>query len=328
MHVRFVLSATHFLEDEQPRSAIAFVGIVWKLTLDDLRLADEEAKEFLVLKDVLPEHLQYPTLMEVILRECNGHIGAMRCVVDSLYYRFRPDMSTTEEEVLQFYLSTRTLECMSRCYGGGHKPPTSPSLQRFLTKCLLQDPSAGTVYLLKPSQEDELYLQRLMSAGIIVEDRYGLVTFVTPMAERFFTKWLFPHRATSDPKSVHDLVRNALASGVALESVATTDKATFHRRFLTALALHTRPSCLVLSNVSRLFPSVQSKTMDIVLDFYVGGELHWGLEVLVGDERVETYDSQFACHGKYGALGVTAYAVVDLGAYEATGEPKIAVCHK
>ncbi|TMW68091.1 hypothetical protein Poli38472_007763 [Pythium oligandrum] len=317
-HVRIVLSATHLLEDANPASPVEFGNVVARLTLEEFLISDDESKAFLEKENGLHKNMQYSTLMEILIRECKGHIGALRCAIDSLSYHFSKS-SPTLAEVLQFYFSSTFLGYMSRCYGSKHTSPTIPALQQFLIKCLVRDPTAGPIYLQQLSQEDESYLKRLTKAGIVTTDRGGFVRFMTPMSERYYTQWLFPYRAAGNPTSLQELVRKALSSmsaSMLRQSVASArdlpKEATFQHLFLTGLAHHTSASCFICHELSKVFPAEPNELTNGQMDFHLNGDLRWGIELLVDGKGIGEHMRRFAPGGKYAALGAAQYVVVDL----------------
>ena len=53
-------------------------------------------------------------------------------------------------------------------------------------------------------------------------------------------------------------------------------------------------------------------TIDREIDFYLNGSLRWGIELLVNGDGIGEHMAQFAANGKYAALAVKDYAIVDL----------------
>ena len=47
------------------------------------------------------------------------------------------------------------------------------------------------------------------------------------------------------------------------------------------------------------------------IDFYLNSDLSWGIELLVQGRGISEHIDRFGPHGKYSALGVNDYAVVD-----------------
>ena len=67
--------------------------------------------------------------------------------------------------------------------------------------------------------------------------------------------------------------------------------------------------------LSRVFPDSPrqlDQRIDGEIDFYLNGSLRWGIELLVNGDRISEHIARFAVDGKYAALAVKDYAVVDL----------------
>ncbi|KAL3664642.1 hypothetical protein V7S43_010391 [Phytophthora oleae] len=54
-------------------------------------------------------------------------------------------------------------------------------------------------------------LKSLQKSGIVT-DVGGYVKFTSPIAERYYYRWLFPTRARKNPTSLHELIRKAIGS--------------------------------------------------------------------------------------------------------------------
>ncbi|KAL8012180.1 putative AAA+ ATPase domain, P-loop containing nucleoside triphosphate hydrolase [Plasmopara halstedii] len=316
-HVRFIISATHLLETDAPSSPVAFSSIQYKLTRDDFLVNDEEAYQCFNLENGLPPGLRFPTLVEVMIRECNGHIGSIRISIDAIYERFRRAGARTEEELLAFYLSGTFVEQMARCFGGEHTTPASPNQQKFLSTCLLCDRQPLVQQL---SRDEHECFTRLTKAGIVTEVG-GYVWFTSPLAERYYYKWLFPGRGYENPTSLHELIRKAIESMSASalkQSVVRNDdfpkEAVFQHQFMATLARHTTSTCYICPELSRVFPTSPgqpSTRIDGEIDFYLNGSLRWGIELLVNGDKIGEHMSRFAAGGKYAALAAKEYVIID-----------------
>ncbi|KAI9100008.1 hypothetical protein DFS34DRAFT_616767, partial [Phlyctochytrium arcticum] len=117
---RFVISATHLLDGQQesPIALRSFVRLKW----DDFQILPEEALRLLRARVPygLPENWRSDVLEQVMIRECNGLVAALRLSIDALTLRFsknthaRPPL---ESELLQYYFSQSIVDKMQRCFG-------------------------------------------------------------------------------------------------------------------------------------------------------------------------------------------------------------------
>jgi energy-coupling factor transporter ATP-binding protein EcfA2 len=320
-HIHIIISATHMLEVDRPESPVLFGSITSQLTRDHFRISDNEARQLLNLDNGLPLKLRFPTLMEVIIRECNGHFASLRLSCDFLYHRYREVVAPAQEDVFVYYLSDLFASKLGRCFGGGHKIPTG-GLELFLIKCLVRDPTCAP--LVGNLNDDEtLHLLRLKKAGIVEQDQHGKVLFTSPLAERFYSKLLFPNRAYNySPQSPQELIQKVIESmsaSVLRHSVVGTDdfpkEAVFQHLFMTGLSLHTPPTCYICPEMSRVFsdfPHQPEQHINGEIDFYLNGSLRWGIELLVNGDKIGQHMSRFEVNGKYAALGVKDYIVVNL----------------
>ena len=93
-------------------------------------------------------------------------------------------------------------------------------------------------------------------------------------------------------------------------------EAVFQHLFMEGLALYTRPDCSICPELSKVFPS--SANLDTKqqiageIDFFVNGNLRWGIELLVNGGGVGEHLDRFSPpDGKYVPLSVNDYAIVD-----------------
>ena len=118
-HIRFIFSATHLLETDT-ESPVLFSDIPSKLTRNDFMINDEEAHQLINFDNGLPLQLRFPTLVKVIIRECNGHIASLRTSCNILSSHFSKAIAPVEEDVFSYYLSRTFVHQLARCFGTGH----------------------------------------------------------------------------------------------------------------------------------------------------------------------------------------------------------------
>jgi hypothetical protein len=327
-NVRFVISATHSLESEWSESPVAFQSFRKRILRGDLLLGDEEVRELFDLKNGLPAKLRSPAVEEVIIRECAGLIGALRIFTDNVVAFFEKT-SPHQQEVLAFCFSEAAVQAMDRLYGRSHIVPSSTELQTFLIKCLLDDSMPA------PTHCDEIScFTRLMKAGIITQDAASCVKFTSPLATRYFSKYLFPQRGQKNPSSLHELIRRAIGnmSARVLRQSTVDDndfpkEATFQHQFMGGLALWTKPACSMCPELSKVFPALphqRSQRIRGEIDFYLDGDLRWGIELLVNGDKIGEHISRFAPNGKYAALAAKAHAIIDFRGNESGKITKVA----
>lgn len=74
-HVRFIISATHLRETDAPLSPVTFRSIQYKLMRDVSWLMMRRCISASIWSTAYHHNLRVPALVEVMIRECNGHIG-------------------------------------------------------------------------------------------------------------------------------------------------------------------------------------------------------------------------------------------------------------
>ncbi|KAG1710136.1 hypothetical protein DVH05_017143 [Phytophthora capsici] len=151
--VCFIICATHALKGGV-ESPVEFKSPP-KFVREDFLLSDEEAREFLTMPSPLglPDEItKKEDFMELVVRECNGLIGALRSSVDAMAARFAKCPAESEAELVSYFLSQEVLHQMARCFGSKHTTPKSLKLRQFLMNCLVAAPN--NVYL-DPKFTDE-----------------------------------------------------------------------------------------------------------------------------------------------------------------------------
>ncbi|KAG1689663.1 hypothetical protein DVH05_002021 [Phytophthora capsici] len=265
--------------------------------------------------------------MELVVRECNGLIGALRTSVDAMVARFAKCPAESEAELFSYFLSQEVLHQMARCFGSKHTTPKSLKLRQFLMDCLVAAPN--DLYL-DPNftDEDNLCLLTLKKAGILVEDAYRHVKFSSPLAEKYYIQWLFPTRAGANPLSLRELITSVIGnmSARVLRQSVVDDanfpkEATFQHLFMEGLILNTSATCSICPELSRIFPLHQTtggqpQKIKGEIDYYLDGDLRWGLELLVNGVKI----GEHMRRSTPVARAMKDYAVVDLRGNK-TGEP-------
>lgn len=71
----------------------------------------------------------------------------------------------------------------------------------------------------------------------------------------------------------------------------------------------------ICPELSEVFPEKDSdsiaKRIPGAIDFFLNGELRWGIEILVGGKGIGEHMDRFSATGKYSELQVKDYVVVD-----------------
>jgi hypothetical protein len=191
--------------------------------------------------------------------------------------------------------------------------------KRFLKECFENKMIRRSHFT---NKQDEDSYSSLEKAGILVELPDSTFGFSSPLAKRYYFNWLFPNRSLIAPSSLSELIRicvSNMSSTVLKNSTLPGDfpkEAVFRHLFMEGLALHTPPHCSIYPELSKIFPSDTNLDAQQAfageIDFYLNGNLRWGIELLVNGDGIGEHLSRFAPpNGKYVSLAVNDYAVVD-----------------
>jgi hypothetical protein len=331
-NIKFIISATHLLSGGK-ESPVEFVSLP-RLSRTDFLLTDEEAYQLLELRaSGLPVNIrEHKILKDVLVKECGGLVGALRLSIDALereFFAFKND-NVEEALCLEYFLSDKLVQNMARCFGNDHSRPTGNDFKTFLKGCF-ENQKIWRDGGFTNSQDDNSYFS-LKKAGILVELPDSSFGFSSPLAKRYYFKWIFPNRSQTTPSSLRELIIKVvsnMSSTVLKKSTLPGDfpkEAVFQHLFMEGLALHTPPHCAICPELSKIFPSDlyrnnQQAPIADEIDFYLNGSLRWGIELLVNGDGVGEHLGRFSPpNGKYVSLAVNDFAVVDFRR-NATGQP-------
>ncbi|KAJ3399638.1 hypothetical protein HDU80_007706 [Chytriomyces hyalinus] len=325
-NIHFVISSTHLLAGALVRPVE--LRSLRALERNDFVLSSDEANQFLDFTVIgLPQSMRFPTLKQIVINECGGLIGALRLSVDSLKQRFSKDFKPPEQSLLQYVLSNDYVSKMDRCFGSAHSDPIGDDFKKFLKRIFVKE--EGRPQQLAIAENENTYAL-LEKTGILVELPDSTFAFSSPLAKRYYFKWVFPNRSSSMPTSLHELVRNvveSMSSNLLHHSAVAGDfpkEAVIQHLFLDGLARFTKADCSICSELSKTFRDPNSGGSGSVpgeIDFYLNGQLRWGIELLVNGVGIGENLSRFSPTGKYFPLGMTDYVVVDFRRNKSEGEP-------
>ena len=200
-------------------------------------------------------------------------------------------------------------------------------------KCFLVDAFCSTVAIPIPFARytaNWKVLEFLTEAGLLVI-REGLTdscSFSCTYAKRYFFNHIFPIRSKSMslPASVTELIlkviqnmsANTLSKSFS-EGSEFPNEAPFQRAFLSAIAAATPYYVLICPELGRHFRSPSDRSQNIIsgsLDLYLNGDLRWGIELLVGGDRLPGHTYRCSSKGKYSKLKMEDYIAIDFRVQE------------
>ena len=68
----------------------------------------------------------------------------------------------------------------------------------------------------------------------------------------------------------------------------------------------------VLTELSKVLPVLANRRVDGQIDFFVSGDLRWGIELLINENRRKAHRDRCSAGGNYADLNCNAFIVVDL----------------
>lgn len=311
-NVKFVFSATSMLNGTFD-SFFDFRSLP-NMTRDELLLTRKEFDQFLASPMGLSANLMTATLKELLWNDSCGLFEVMQITLNQIQARFVHEKEPSEDAILAYYLSDNFIDGMARVFGNTHSAPVSSALKEFLIKCLVHESHMVPTGL---GEEDAKRLATLKKTGLLVEDYTNYPRFPSPLARRFYSRFLFSNRSQGNalPSSLASLVQDAIRHFSASRIWQSTPY--FHMLLIEAITQLTPSVCNICLELSALFPDQEDKTHTGRIgkgqeDIYINnGAFRWGIEVLVQDRDPCAYVSRFKPGGKYRCLNVTDYVVVD-----------------
>ena len=320
-NVTFFFASSYFFSGG-PQSPAEFSTIT-RLVREDLMLDQEEFSELINI--YLHQKLRHESAVEVIRKECNGHIGAVKVIVNAVNRHFLKDKSPSVSDVINYLMSSDITRCqeLDRCFSSQIAKPVDNQLLKYLQICILQGCPFDLSNLPQKSSADEECFMKLRKCGILVTNyRTGLTSFSSPLTRRFMTAKMFPQRSLGKtPSSLRELITSALKklSASALRDSTSNDRfpkeAVFQHLIMSAFLECTPIGCLICPELSEVFPDGSNSATDEKItgeiDFFIDGNLRWGVELLVNGNQISNHVERFAQGGKYSLLQPNDYVVID-----------------
>jgi hypothetical protein len=254
---------------------------------------------------------------------CGGLVGALNMMCSTLNNKFPKPTECTVDSILKYLFSGETLRNFDRCFFIGESFSLPSNVREYLILRLTRFqifPPSGDLHFEKARID-------LTRGGILLEG--SNFEFASPLAAICTSKYLFPNRATMQRfENPFQLVLAAVATMSAntlrnsITGSVTPKEAKFQHLFMEGLQLCTVTTTCICPELSRCFPDVDGSVNESPgeLDFYVNGELQWGIELLRDGAGIGKHIARFSERGIYASLKVKAWVVVDFRANK-TGLP-------
>lgn len=316
-----IISAVHALKSGT-LSPVSFRNMP-QIKKEAFLLSKKESLEFISDTTLgLHEKLQsFVQLKEMIATDCGGIIGALSICVRFLNNIFRQYSCPTEEQSIRAYFSMELTDDMERCFGPNHSQSITQDFVDFLRNVFVNK----ELKRIDMTEQDEVVYYDLLKAGILVESK-NIVDFSSEMARRYYFKQLFPNRSLLNPSSLVDLIRNCVSrfSSSFLQKTVIAGQfpkeATFQHILFNSLAECTECSTFIYPELSRSF---DGEKIPGEIDFFVDGELFWGIELLVNGGKIGEHIARFGPNGKYAKLDCKEYCIVDFRQSNESNFPNI-----
>ena len=162
-------------------------------------------------------------------------------------------------------------------------------------------------------EQDEILLQPYTRAGILGREGH----FSCLAARWFYNKSCFPRRADIPPYSLDDLVRLSVQSLSASQLRHSCldgfpKEAAFQHFFNEAMSVHLTTSNFLIPEFNTWAVNSEGEEISGELDFYIGGQLQWCVELLWNGDKLGDHIARFDKHnGKYREVIAKDYLVLD-----------------
>lgn len=326
--LKVIIAATHTWSafDELLEDGSQSLSKTNRVHFPDLLLRPEQAIG-LFDNDV---RIGFPVLINTIIKDCGGHIGALMVARDEVIKETRGKaIRPPEEELLCGYL--RNLKGYARCFSDTDLESVRDELQRCI--CGVNPVPIEAVKV-------------MFRSGLITADNFIPVNFTSSIAKRYLYHSLFTNRATSDPSSLVELVVEALSS---LSSTLLGQSTPSHRifpkemvfqhLFMNALCMHTTADTYICPDLQSIIPEQSSASTSPTapslpssngvgeIDFLVDGQFRWGIKLLVNGGGLTDQMLQYEPSPKYELLKCQDYCIVDFR-HTSNGVPSLVTSHE
>jgi hypothetical protein len=310
-NIKFVIAADHQIV-KMENNTIDFPNLPM-LDRDDFLLDEEESIQFLCSPLGIVNGSSFKTLQKIIASDCGGMIVALRISCYFLneeyekYYAEDQQKIELESALIQFFYSSQLLGFMSRCYGDNPKAPSDRDFYLFVLKLVF---FPRQVLPLELRKRDFNALDELIKSGVLMQERKPIFSFTSSLAMRFYCNEVIPRFTDSFTGSISEFIVKAL-SRMSASSLERSSKGEipverfFLHLFLDAILSCTPPHCSISPNVSKVIFKEGKKCANEslqVAEVLIGGELRWGIQLIVNDKGIATNPTEFRMANDLGLI--------------------------
>jgi hypothetical protein len=303
--IRFVIASTYLIGGKE--SPVEFADFP-RISPAQMLLSPMQSQSYLV--DFLQfEFRHFTSLVELIVEDCGGNIGALT-IVDNYYktefYGRHPDIP--QQELLDAFISSKIHGQMKRLFG-------SESRFEMLNRSLMIDLLyGGSTYIVDNEFVGDNELKRYVKCGILSREENGLTKFSNAMSRRYFIYQNYPGTSLENPENVVDLVLVAISKMSARELTQSIVNEFPKEAIFQHLMMSTVTSSLTAT--THVYPENShvigtDNKISGRLDFFINSSLRWGIELLIKGNRLKEHRERFVGGGKYVDLLCHQYIIVD-----------------
>ncbi len=303
--IRFVIASTYLIGGKD--SPVEMEDFP-RITPVNMLLTPVQSRSYLV--DYLKfEFKDFTSLVDLIVEDCGGNIGALTIVDD--YYRteFYGRHTHIQEQVLiERFISSVHLR-MKRLFGSESR------LNNKFRPVIIDLLYGESVYIADNDFAQDTELKHYVKCGIISRDVLsGLTTFSNAMSRRYFIYQTYPRKALTNPDNVIDLVLVAIGKLSARELTQSVENEFPKESTFQHLMMSTVTSSLTA--ITHVYPEISNvigtdAKIHGRVDFFINSTLRWGIELLIKGDRLKEHRPRFIGDGKYVDLLCNQYIVVD-----------------
>jgi hypothetical protein len=178
-NLNLVISCTYLLNGPE----IYFYCCRSKIEFTEFLLSKEESYQLISdermgLKAPMKD---YPTLLEMIVNDCNGHIGSLRITIDAMNRKNLNNPLNTADKALAFF-SEEILPAYDRCWSFKMDEAEWKKYTEEFGNRLQSGVLVSSCY------KDDKRIERLFRVGILMDDGCCL-QFTSPLAKRYLNQF-------------------------------------------------------------------------------------------------------------------------------------------
>jgi hypothetical protein len=319
---RFIICATHTLGIYNASPVV--LKSYPHFRREELLLSHEETQDLIVRSVSREIKIEGMCQAKIVIENlCGCVVGQLRMITWKLSRKFRKQ-TPSERDILRYLFGDSIIEDDLGRLFGFDVPQIDPSLYECLQNCFLSGSALNFV-------DENSKILELVKRGVLALTDYnqatgeGKVAFTTPLARRYLMNRIFPNRGDTVPTDVKSLVVTAIemmSANSLLQSTPSHNlfpkEAVFQHIFMNSLLACLPPNCQVCPELSMDF---QGYSTSGEIDFYIDGNLRWGIELLIKGSKLKDHASRFEEGGLYYPLAVNQYIIVDFRVFEKRAVP-------